>query len=72
MLSEKHGGAEDGRNSRAKLVPGLTAIRREIAFLREMQSTLEGEEARKLNVITNALEVALGELLKGRAHANRT
>lgn len=55
-----------------ELVPGLSAIRKEIDSLRELQLTLEGEEARRLGTIIAALEIALGDLLKGRVHANRT
>ena len=48
------------------LVPGMTAIRREIASLRHLQASLEDADARALGVIITALEIALGDLLKGK------
>lgn len=49
-----------------ELVPGLTAIRKEMASLPELHATLHGAEAAKHAVIIAALDVALADLLKGR------
>ena len=55
-----------------ELFPGATAIRKEMESLRALQLTLQGEEARKLDAIIAALEIALRDLLKGRIHVDRT
>ena len=49
-----------------ELIPGLTAIRKEMASLRELQARLSGDEATRLQAIILALDAALGQLLKVR------
>ena len=49
-----------------ELIPGMLAIRKELASLRALQATMTGEEARVLGEIIAGLELALGDLLKGR------
>jgi len=63
-LSEKH----EVRMTKVvvELVPGMTAVRREIASLRHFQASLSDADARSLGSIIMALEYALGDLLKGK------